>query len=247
MTPKLHEFFMQPDHPQNWRDRLEASILHYCRQNGTTPDTAVEAVSAFLGQCPSGRADRAEATHRLHNQMSMMIAAMRQRAREAQETGAPRCDGCIGQARAIAELNRMLDAQTPAGRVDLGELCARLVAALEEAFAPGKGLSIRLTIEPVMVAYRQAQPLLLILNEALTNAVKHGMPAEGEMVSVTLARQTDGRARLAVENAARGRTTPGGAGLGSTIVDALADQAGARLERGAVGAGFRLACIFQPE
>ena len=72
-----------------------------------------------------------------------------------------------------------------------------------------------------------AVPLALIVNELVTNAVKHGrLPCR-----VGLRTEADGQLRLAVRDAGPGpasSTIP--QGLGSRIVDAFARQLGARLE-----------------
>ncbi len=121
-----------------------------------------------------------------------------------------------------------------AGRVALGELAARLISSHAPAgYDSGHELSLQQPDEPVVV---QAQPMLLelALRNLIENALRH-TPA-GSQVAVTVWQtgedmgvsvSDDGQRAHASSSAAE----HGGLGLGLRLVERIAEQLGARLER----------------
>lgn len=120
------------------------------------------------------------------------------------------------------------------GQVVLGELAARLIAAhAPTAYGSGHELSLSQPDEPVVV---QGQPMLveLALRNLIENALRHTSSGtqvavavwqtdEGQGVSVS----DDGQRQHVGANAAE----HGGLGLGLRLVERIAEQLGARIER----------------
>jgi two-component sensor histidine kinase len=107
----------------------------------------------------------------------------------------------------------------------------------------------------VAVPVRQAAPLALIVNELVTNALRHAFPPDSDgVVRVLLRRASIESAELAVADDGIGFAYPAridspdaGAGLGLHLARRLASQAGSRLvidASGESGAGTRFRLHF---
>ncbi len=122
-------------------------------------------------------------------------------------------------------------------------LAANLLQASDD---PAHALRFDLAIEPVSFGIEIAIPLGLIVNELLTNCLKHAYPpGSGGRVRVGLAREPDGRLHLSVRDDGIGlppgldpaRTNS----LGLRLVHALAAQLGGTVEfRGDAGTSASL-------
>ncbi|WP_382153090.1 sensor histidine kinase [Hydrogenophaga sp. ANAO-22] len=121
-----------------------------------------------------------------------------------------------------------------AGQVALGELAARLIAAhAPSAYESGHELSLSQPDEPVVV---QAQPMLLelALRNLIENALRH--TPSGSQVAVAVWRTGADLGVSVSDDGQRADAAPlaaerGGLGLGLRLVERIAEQMGARLER----------------
>jgi len=122
-------------------------------------------------------------------------------------------------------------------RALVGELCGALDPRAQVSFS----------LAPVDLVLAHALPCGLILNELVTNALKHGRSADGVCRLGVSVEASDGQLVLEIADAGAGIATPWSArsrrGLGGSIIDALVYQLRATLEVGpseAGGARFRL-------
>jgi two-component sensor histidine kinase len=103
----------------------------------------------------------------------------------------------------------------------LGDLCRDLGGAL--------GCSdVELDLAPAKVPTEMAVPLALMVNELVTNAIKHG----GKRCRIVLRSEPGDMLKLTVSDAGQGPSPeqPGPPGMGSRILQGLARQLGATIE-----------------
>ncbi|WP_375451790.1 sensor histidine kinase [uncultured Devosia sp.] len=109
-------------------------------------------------------------------------------------------------------------------RVDVADYIPKLVQELRESY--GDGVSIACQVEPAEVDREHALPLGLLINEVVSNAVKHGFTdgREGH-ISIALSTLADGRARLTIsDNGVGFDPASDSKGMGTRLIRGLAAQ-----------------------
>lgn len=90
------------------------------------------------------------------------------------------------------------------GRIDVSDYVSRLTSQLEASLGRCGGVCCRLGLTPAHLSIEKAAPLGLVLNELITNAIKHAYaPGEGGEVHVAVG-QGDGTMRVTVRDGGRG-------------------------------------------
>jgi len=121
------------------------------------------------------------------------------------------------------------------------ELCAELQASMLSAGNP-----IVVEADPILLSPDQAMPLALVVNELVTNAIKHG--GMEPSITIKLGRSSEG-CRLAVRN--RGELPPNydltmTKGFGMRMVRSTVAQIGGHLEAASMAGETEFAITFQP-
>lgn len=226
--------------------RLRRAIARNAARRRLPPGRVVDEIERFLDAPPwDPDVPLAEMRHRVKNEMQLLSSAMRNRRRMLDATDRDRCDACIGQVAALAQLNAAIDDGTDAARIDLGQQALRFASALRSAIAldtEARQLDIR--TEPLFVPWKVARSVLLMMNEAVTNAVKHGTNADGDVIRVVLVSVSRDTAALTVENRTTEQRPHRAGGSGRSLIDALAAGIGGQVVRRLEKDGFSLTCRF---
>jgi two-component sensor histidine kinase len=114
-----------------------------------------------------------ELQHRVKNNLQMITALIRIEARGLQdgEVG-ERFDRLAGRIEALALLYRLLTESAPVETVDLGVYLSEIASAVMRAHAV-EGIHLDLQVDTWPVSVNVAMPTGLMVNELLTNALKH--------------------------------------------------------------------------
>jgi len=146
----------------------------------------------------------------------------------------------------IAELHTSLYQGSVLGEIDFADYIRNLCAHIEGSLLSGeRGVRLMIETEPVFLSADIAIPVGLVVNELVTNAIKHAFEGvDGDAaITVSMARR-NGELFLAVADNGRGLPTcwsSGRNGIGSRIVDAFVRQVGGRLNViGNVGTRFEI-------
>lgn len=172
-----------------------------------------------------------ELQHRVKNNIQMMISLLTM---SAANNGSDEVSRLVATAkdrfRALAATQDLIYEAHADSAVPAPLLFGRLAKAIEES--TDAGLSIELDIEEVLLPQESAHCLALIVNELITNSIKHGSGETGT-IRLELAR-SDGQLRLVVRDDGSGypplESLPRTSGL--TLVRGLCRQIGASLELG---------------
>uniref|UniRef100_UPI001CED1B73 ATP-binding protein n=1 Tax=Brevundimonas goettingensis TaxID=2774190 RepID=UPI001CED1B73 len=102
-------------------------------------------------------------------------------------------------------------------------------------------------VERILVPSNQASAIGLIINELLTNAIKHAY-ADGRPGRLAVSAAADGdHAVITVEDDGPGRVDAGAPGLGRNLIGRLSRQVGAVTEWASVEPGTRATVTFPIE
>ena len=109
--------------------------------------------------------------------------------------------------------------------VQMPSYISELVDYLKESFNPGTRIIFKLSIDPVALNLSVAVPIALILNEAISNSLKHGFP-DGREGTITVELQSlGGQTKLL-------KVADDGIGIPSSVDESKPDSFGLRLIRG---------------
>lgn len=170
-----------------------------------------------------------ELQHRVKNNMHMLAGMLSTAGREATH---PEAKAALADASsrfaAVSAVQQLLYRTDSLSSVDTSELATSLVQA-SLTLAP-EDVQVESSIDPIDLPVEIANPLALILNELLINALKHGRPAAGPMCLRVGLRQSEHGLCLTVSDNGPGFSLPEtrkrASGLG--LIRGLARQLGGR-------------------
>ena len=174
-----------------------------------------------------------EVDHRVKNNLTMIGALLRLQARTIGDPAvATRLEAMLGRVDALATVHRRLYQSADVTRFDAGALAANLAADLIGA-SGRDDIALRSDVDRVEISSAKASALGLVLNELLTNAIRHGFADDrGGTLSVSVRRDGE-RAEFVVADDGVGFGGGDGAeddGLGRMLVKRLSRQLGAAVD-----------------
>jgi PAS domain S-box-containing protein len=190
-----------------------------------------------------------EVQHRVKNNLQMITALMRMEARNA--------EGLIdtvpfqrlsGRIEAIKILYTLLGPDSQAGEVDLGVYLSDVAAAVLHAHAV-EGVRLELKVDAYPVSVNVAMPAGLVVNELLTNALKHAFVGRpGGTISLESISDGNGCRVTIADNGVglpEGVEWPKRGKLSALIVQSLKENAKAQVQVASdPGEGMRVTLIF---
>ncbi|MCF3932692.1 sensor histidine kinase [Acuticoccus sp. M5D2P5] len=196
-----------------------------------------------------------ELVHRSKNNLALLVSLLRATRREAKEAVV---DEAMTEFErrliSVAAIHDVLDGNQQTESVRADQLIDRICDSVAASLAP-PNVSLSRALEPTELLVAEATPLGLIVNEFVTNALKHAFPGGRQgTVLVSLRHLEDGRIEAVVSDDGTGRDAEpaprqsgpapiGGSGLG--IVGALIKQLDAETTR-TVADGTICRLVFRP-
>ncbi|PWJ19303.1 histidine kinase dimerization/phosphoacceptor domain -containing protein [Jannaschia seohaensis] len=193
---------------------------------------------------------RREADHRVKNSLASIAAMTRMTARrsKSEETKAALAQ-VEARIAATSALHRELYRQDiGAEGIEVSDYIAQIVRHLAET-APEE-IAISCRIEPLRLRGTQASALGLLINEMVSNAIKHGFPEErpGSIRVVGRLDEAQTYVLTCTDDGIGGAAKPSSSGLGGRLMQASALQLGGTMEHGprTDGAGYLAELRFMP-
>jgi two-component sensor histidine kinase len=190
-----------------------------------------------------------ELQHRVKNNLQMIMALIRLESRNLPDNATEkRFDRLAGRMNALALLYGLLSDGIPGGSVDLGVYLSQVASAVMKAHAM-EGVRLDLKVDTWPVSINVAMPTGLVVNELLTNALKHAFAGrEGGTVTLhSLVDETGCRVTIADDGVGLvdTMTWPKPGKLSALIVQSLRQNAGARVDvESSPGNGVRVRIFF---
>lgn len=192
-----------------------------------------------------------EMNHRVKNSLSIVQALLSMQAKgEKNASAVEALENARGRISAIAAIHDQLQTAPSADTVLADEFIEQLRGSL--AFKTGDHSTLSISVAPCSLNIEHAVDMGIIINELVTNAVKHGADAEGVSIISVTGRRVGDRLRIIVAD--RGAGLPGDfdpgekSGLGMRVVMALSRKLGAPLawETTEAGAAFHFSAPIAP-
>lgn len=177
------------------------------------------------------RAERAQAAvlgemnHRIKNNLQMVSSLLMLESARFSDPGTKRVlDEAVSRVSVIGQLHTLLYQGEGTGEVCADDFLGRLCDGLRDTMIGPRRITLEARVQPLMLPVERAIPLGLIVNEAVTNALRHGFPPGCKgTVSVDLS-VADGRGVLTVSDDGGGIDHERPKGLGTRIITMMARQ-----------------------
>lgn len=200
------------------KQRFEAAV----RARTQELEAAIEAQEALLH----------EVDHRVKNNLQMISSLIVIQSRTIDDEGIKASlRAMLERIEAVSTVHRRLYQSKDVSRFDVSDFVRDLVTDLLGATGR-EGIIADLDLHPVVISADKATPVALMINELVTNAIKHGFsePSSTPRIGVSL-RQLDGHVHVEVSD--NGKGMPGGgpnASFGMKLVRSLGRQLHGEIE-----------------
>lgn len=182
-----------------------------------------------------------EIDHQAKNNLQLIASLLLLQSRRTGDRAAKAAlASALERVNAVAAVHRCLFEGDAAAGLELSafvrELAEDAIGALDR-----NDIQISLAAEPAWVASASAAPLALIINELLLNAIGHAFPrGNGGQISIVIQNEDDGlRIEVADNGVGMSPGEPPGEGMGLQIIELLAQQLRAEIERPQTQDGVR--------
>ena len=141
-----------------------------------------------------------EIHHRVKNNLQIVMSLLSsQSAYIDNETALSAIQASRHRVYAMSLIHQKLYNSENVSSIDMSFYTRELVSYLRDSFTTGQRIRFELDIQPVVLDVGQAVPLGLILNEAITNAIKYAFPDDrAGVISVSLANTSPRRYLLVI-------------------------------------------------
>ncbi|MCZ4090204.1 sensor histidine kinase [Sinorhizobium psoraleae] len=191
-----------------------------------------------------------ELQHRVKNNLQMITALIRLEARSGPAPDTSSFERLAGRVEALTTLYQALAASDSGQVVDLGVYIGQIASAVMASNACD-GIRIDMKIDPYPVSVNVAMPTGLVVNELLTNALKHAFAGrDGGVITVRSTLDHEGYRVIVADDGIGfpdGETWPKQGKLGELIAQSLRENSKADLQVTSVpGEGTRATISFSP-
>jgi len=189
-----------------------------------------------------------ELQHRVKNNLQMITALIRLEAR-SWPAGTVPLNRLAGRIEALQILYRFLSDEGGVQEVDLGAYLGQIAAAAMRTHAT-EGIRLNLKVDVYPVSVNTAMPAGLVVNELMTNALKHAfLGREGGTITLECLASNEGCEVVIADDGVglpEGTEWPKRGNLGALIVQSLRENAKAELDiKSNPGQGTRITLIFR--
>ena len=190
-----------------------------------------------------------ELQHRVKNNLQMITALIRLESRNATEADRRRFERLAGRVDALAILYQTLTADEQKDEVDLGVYLSQIASAVMSSHAV-EGIRLDMRVDTYPVSINVAMPAGLVVNELLTNSLKHAFQGrEGGTITLHSIVDGDGCRVIVADDGIglpEGETWPKTGKLGALIARSLTENAKARLAvNSSASKGTKVTIVFK--
>lgn len=181
-----------------------------------------------------------EVHHRVKNNLQIITSLIRlQLSGTTNETAKNLLKVSLNRINSIASVHELLYKSNQFSSIDYNEYIRHLVDSLVSSMVDDKLITVEVDVEPVHIPLVSAIPLGLLINEIITNSIKHAFPnGTNGKVFLHLKRLDNKKVLLRVGDNGTGFRINGTTGseetLGLSLIENLAEQLSGELHRSTV-------------
>jgi two-component sensor histidine kinase len=205
------------------------------------PDAA--ALAAEIARAQTRGVLLREMQHRVKNNFQVILSAISIQQRRFRNTEVEHAlNHVASRINAISLAHDQLATRDDARVVDMANYLRVLCASLQQQT---ENIAIDIEAADVELPIDRAVSVGLLVNELITNSIKHAFSQSGGRVLVQLTTGIGyGEARLVIADDGHGIQTPRPGGTGLRLVEALARQIGGVLDQESSSSGTRTSLVF---
>ncbi|WP_285546820.1 sensor histidine kinase [Dyadobacter frigoris] len=148
-----------------------------------------------------------EVHHRVKNNLHTVMSLLESQSAYLADDALSAIQNSQHRIHAMSLIHQKLYTSDDVTTIEMSTYIQELVSYLRESFTTGQRITFDLNVESVELDVAQAIPLGLILNEAITNALKYAFPDNRKgLISVIFAQSDDSQFKLSVEDDGIGLT-----------------------------------------
>lgn len=220
------------------------NILGLALQSRMALDRAAQEAASTAAALAAQKLFLRELEHRSQNdfQLIQSLLSMQSRNSHPEPTQRDWLD-VMDRVAAIGMAHHQLSGRQVEGTLELADYLAALCGNLSQR---RKGVQVVTDLAKLRIPHERAVPLGLIVNELVTNAIKHAYP-EGMagVIRVSFATPGGDEGRLCVEDEGVGMGPPREGSMGTSLIAVLTAQLGGEMEIGTQAKGVSV-CIRFP-
>lgn len=200
-------------------------------------------IAAALNTAENQAVQLRELQHRAKNNFQLILSSISfERNRAADPAVAAALDKVVARVGAMALAHEQLQVRDGGKVLQLARYLQALCQSIKRQF---DRIEIDVVADEVALQIDRAVPLGIILNELVTNAIKHAFDAKGGRIGVELrVGPGPGEARMVVRDNGRGISERAAEGTGLQLVRGLARWAGGDIALASTGAGTTVTIRF---
>ena len=175
-----------------------------------------------------------EIHHRVKNNLQIISSLLRLQSNEIDdETAKEKFMDSVNRIKSISNLHETIYKSENIVSVDLNEYLQNLADSLIESYSLEKTIELDIQSETIHVGNDHIVPISLILNEMISNSVKHGFAnSEKGKISITISSLNEkNKYRLLYSDTGSWVDSPNGNSFGTELIQSLVDQLSGEIER----------------
>ncbi|MFC5407695.1 histidine kinase dimerization/phosphoacceptor domain -containing protein [Larkinella bovis] len=193
-----------------------------------------------------------EIHHRVKNNLQVVMSLLNAQARFLSDNAAlAAIQDSQHRVQAMALIHQKLYQADQVARIDMSAYIQDVIAYLHDSYNPQQTITFELDVDRIELDVSQAVPLGLIINEAITNALKYAFPqGRAGRLSLALHQRADRAYELRISDDGVGLPADfdpkQSRSLGMTLMHGFSQQLGGELNLSS-GAGLQISLVFKEE